>query len=205
MALKDTLSALFGTAWHVNSDAICKGLADAIDGASDVTPGTVTASQEIVVDANKHFDIANVTTLAIGASGSEVAVTTTPARLNALALPDAQYSTAALQSAQMTGAEVAGAKVVAFENTGVTPANLQMPLATAIVAAMPGAQVGQSYLLKIRNSSSGANTATITTATGITLHGTMTIAQNVTRDFLVVLTTLTAVDVYSLGVSGAGA
>jgi hypothetical protein len=46
------------------------------------------------------------------------------------ALPNAQYTTAALQSAPMTGAQVAGAKVVVFDNTGTTPGNLQMPIAT---------------------------------------------------------------------------
>ncbi len=120
-------------------------------------------------------------------------------------LPDAKYSTAALQSATMTGAQVAGAKVVAFDNTGTTPANLQMPTAAAIVAAHPGAVVGQAYVLKIRNSSGSANTATITTNTGITLTGTMTIAQTVTREFIVTLVSLTAVTVQSIGISAAGA
>jgi hypothetical protein len=108
-------------------------------------------------------------------------------------LPNAQYTTAALQSAPMTGAQVAGAKVVVFDNTGTTPGNLQMPIATDLVAAIPGAAVGERYILKIRNSSGAANTATITTNTGITLVGTMTIAQNVTREFVVTLTSLTAV------------
>jgi hypothetical protein len=120
-------------------------------------------------------------------------------------LPDAQYVTAALQSATMTGAQVAGAKVASFDNTGTTPGNLQMPTAANLVAAIPNAQAGMSYLLKIRNSSGSANTATITTNTGITLTGTMTIAQTVTRDFVVTLTSLTAVTVQSMGISAAGA
>lgn len=120
-------------------------------------------------------------------------------------LPDAQYATAALQSATMTGVQVAGAKVVVFDNTGTTPGNLQMPTAAALVAALPNAQAGQSYVLKIRNSSGSANTATITTNTGITLTGTMTIAQNVIREFIVTLNSLTAVTVQSVGISAAGA
>jgi hypothetical protein len=118
-------------------------------------------------------------------------------------LPTAQYVTAALQSATITNTQVAGAHTCYFENTGTTPANLQFPTAANIVLAIPNAQVGQSYNLLVRNSSGSANTATITTNTGITLHGTMTIAQNVTRTFYVTLTSLTAVDVYSLGVSAA--
>jgi hypothetical protein len=117
----------------------------------------------------------------------------------------AKYSTAAGQSALLTGAQVAGAEVVVYDNTGTTPGNLQMPTAANLVAAIPNAQVGFAYLLKIRNSSGSANTATITTNTGITLAGTMTIAQNVTRDFVVTLTSLTAVTVQSVGISAAGA
>lgn len=121
-----------------------------------------------------------------------------------LSLPTIQYATAALQAAQMTGAQVAGAREVVFENTGTTPGNLQMPTAANLVAAIPGAVAGMQYKLKIRNSSSGANTATITTATGITLTGTMTIPQNTTREFIVTLTSLTAVAVRSIGTGAAG-
>lgn len=120
-------------------------------------------------------------------------------------IPPAQYATAALQSATMTGAQVAGSRTCVFDNTGTTPGNLQMPTAAAIVAAISGAQAGLSYILKIRNSSGSANTATITTNTGITLTGTMTIAQNVTREFVVTLVSLTAVTVQSVGLSAAGA
>ena len=120
-----------------------------------------------------------------------------------LGIPHAQYSTAALQSAVVPAANIAGANDVAFENTGTTPANLQFDTAANIVAAIPNAFVGQTYTLEIRNSSGSANTATMTTNTGLTLHGTMTIAQNVTRRFLVVLTSLTAVDIWSLGLSAA--
>lgn len=116
-----------------------------------------------------------------------------------------KYTTAALQSAAIPAANCAGAKVVMFENTGTTPATLTTDTAVAIVAAMANAQVGDAYTLLIRNSSGSANTATIAGGTGVTTHGTMTIAQNVTRTFAVVLTSLTAIDLYSMGVSAAGA
>jgi hypothetical protein len=120
-------------------------------------------------------------------------------------LPASQYSTAAGQSTTLTGAQVAGAWNVCYDNTGTTPANLQMPTAANIVAAIPNAQVGMTYMLEIRNSSGSANTATITTNTGITLTGTMTIAQTVTRRFCVTVVSLTAVTVQSMGISAAGA
>ena len=120
-------------------------------------------------------------------------------------LPPAQYSTAALQSTAMTAAQVAGAATTVFDNTGTTPGNLQMPTAANLIAAVPGWQIGQAYELRIRNDSGSANTATITTNTGITLTGTMTIAQNVTRYFIVTYTAAGAVTVQSVGVSAAAA
>lgn len=118
-------------------------------------------------------------------------------------LPGSQYSTAALQSAPIPAANMAGAQSVSFENTGTTPGTLTTDTAAAIVAAIPNAQVGMAYDLYVRNSSGSANTATVAGGTGVTTHGTMTIAQNVTRRFVVVLTSLTAVDLYSMGVSAA--
>ncbi len=122
-----------------------------------------------------------------------------------MSLPNAKLTTAALESATIAAASVAGANVVEHINTGTTPANLQFPAATDIVAAIPNAQAGFAYILEIRNASVSANTATITTNTGITLTGTMTIAQNVTRRFIVTLTSLTAVAVQSVALSAAGA
>lgn len=121
-------------------------------------------------------------------------------------LPMSQYSTAALQSASMTAAQFAGAETVHFENTGTTPGNLATPTAAQIIAGIPNAQVGDVYTLFIRNSSSGANTATITAGNGsVTLTGTMTIAQNVTRMFAVRVTGATTVTVNSMGIFAAGA
>lgn len=120
-------------------------------------------------------------------------------------LPNAKFTTAALESATIAAGSVAGANTVEHINTGTTPANLQLPTAADLVAAIPNAQVGFSYILDIRNGSGSANTATLTTNTGLTLTGTMTIAQNVTRRFIVTLVSLTAVTFRSMGISAAGA
>lgn len=182
MTLRELLKRALGTAWHVNSNEIVDSMTPAVD-------GVVEAGKPVVADANKAVDELHIA----GADASN------------LMLQDAKFTTAALESATIAAASVAGAKIVAHINTGTTPGNLQFPTAAALVAAIPGAKAGQSYLLKIRNGSGSANTATITTNTGITLTGTMTIAQNVTRDLLVTLTSLTAVDVRSVGISAAGA
>ena len=121
------------------------------------------------------------------------------------ALPPVQYKTAALQSAAIVAANMAGSAICNFDNTGTTPGNLATDTAAAIIAAVPGWQIGQSYTLNIRNDSGSANTATITAGTGVTLTGTMTIAQNVTRTFVVTYTAAGAVTLQSMGISAAGA
>jgi hypothetical protein len=78
-----------------------------------------------------------------------------------------------------------------------------VPTAALLVAALPGAFIGQSVEFVIRNTADAAETITVTTATGATLSGTMTIAQSASRRFLAVLTNVTAgahaYSVYSVG------
>lgn len=75
--------------------------------------------------------------------------------------------------------------------------------AANIVAAFPNAIVGSSFRFIVRNDADAAETITVSTAAGITLSGTMTIAQNNSKEFLVRLDNVTsgteAATVYSLG------
>ncbi len=100
-----------------------------------------------------------------------------------------------------TAAEILGGLILRDPN-GAGRADL-VPTAAAIVAALtvndhPPA-IGASFEFTIRNTADAAETITVTTNTGITLSGTMTIAQNNSKRFLVVVTSLTAVSIYSLG------
>lgn len=103
--------------------------------------------------------------------------------------------------ATLTGAQMAGSNDVAINMTAALAGAGTLNSATAaqIVAAIPGVQPGFSYNLRIINSSSGNFAWTLTTATGITLSGTMTMAQNTFRDFYVTVTSLTAVAIQSVG------
>lgn len=78
-----------------------------------------------------------------------------------------------------------------------------LPTAAALVAAIPGAAAGVSFEFTIRNTADAAETITVTTNTGLTLSGTMTVAQNNSKRFLARITVATegseAVTVYSLG------
>jgi hypothetical protein len=75
------------------------------------------------------------------------------------------------------------------------------PTAAALLTAVPSAAVGTSFIVTIRNTADAAETITMTTNTGLTLSGTMTIAQNAQKDFLVNFTDVStaAVTIYSMG------
>jgi hypothetical protein len=77
------------------------------------------------------------------------------------------------------------------------------PDAADIVAAIANASVGASFEFTIRNTADAAETITLTAGDGITLSGTMTIAQNSSKRFLAVITNIgagtEAVTIYSLG------
>lgn len=123
----------------------------------------------------------------------------TPARgtftdLQAQAVIGAQVYNTDAQTATivLTGADISGASVeVDLGLTGAiaTAQNVQLPTVAALLAALPAEVIGQTYKLRILflgGSASGA--LTVTTNTGWTLAGTMTIAVGAYRDFLVKLT-----------------
>jgi hypothetical protein len=77
------------------------------------------------------------------------------------------------------------------------------PTAALIVAALeerrPGrTHAGTSFCCVIKNDADAAETITVTAGTGVTLKGTMTIAQNAQRLFHVYVTSNTAVLIMSV-------
>lgn len=100
-----------------------------------------------------------------------------------------------------TAAEVIGGLILR-DPAGGARADL-VPTAANIVAGIAGAIVGSSFEFTIRNTADFSETITVTTNTGITLSGTMTIAQNNSKRFVAVCTNVgagtEAVGVYSLG------
>lgn len=83
----------------------------------------------------------------------------------------------------------------------------KLPPASALVDAIHGPFEGMAFEFTIRNMAGAAEAITVTTNTGLTLDGTMTVAQNNSKRFLAVITALRnrngaaadAVTVYSLG------
>lgn len=108
----------------------------------------------------------------------------------AIGTPDSG-STQTLTAAMIAAA---GVDVVYHTTTGGSTPSLTLPLATAVFT-LEGASfvTGSTYVLRVINTNSG--TATIVTNTGWTLVGTLTVATNTWREFLIVAgaaSTLTA-------------
>lgn len=75
------------------------------------------------------------------------------------------------------------------------------PTATEILAQIQAPRVGEYFEFMVRNTADASETITLTAGTGVTLSGTMTIAQNNTKRFRAVITGIAtpAVTVYSIG------
>ncbi len=78
--------------------------------------------------------------------------------------------------------------------------NAQLPTVSALVTGISNALSGQTYKLRVINiGGTGSGVWTITTNTGWTLSGTMTIAVGGWRDFYVTLNSLTTATMQSVG------
>ncbi len=115
---------------------------------------------------------------------------------------DVYNTNTATSATTLTAANISGGNVeVTLNMTGTLAgaANATLPTVASLVAAIPGASVGQSYKLRIINSGAGAFAWTVVTNTGWTLAGTMTVANLAYRDFYVTLTSLTAATLQAIG------
>lgn len=102
-----------------------------------------------------------------------------------------------LTAANITG----GAASVDLALTGAQGGgvNAQLPTVAAMEAALHAPAIGASYRLRIINEGS-TQIITVTTNTGWTLTGTMTIANNTWREFVVTLTSLSAATLQNVAV-----
>lgn len=122
-----------------------------------------------------------------------------PVRAGEHLIKGTQVSTIATAAAvTFTAAQILGGMILRDPN-GAHRADL-VPLATAIWDAMgPEPEAGASFEFTIRNTADAAETITVTTNTGVTMSGTMTIAQNNSKRFLYVAASRAAGTLYSLG------
>ena len=128
--------------------------------------------------------------------------TQTYPRFSSLVFPTITVTTDATAGPRTyTAAEILGGLILR-DTAGDNRADV-MPSAADLVAAIQGPAVGCSFEFTIRNTADAGETITMTAGTGCTTSGTMTIAQNNSKRFLVVLTSITsgseAYTLYSLG------
>lgn len=101
-------------------------------------------------------------------------------------------------------AYTAPADFVVLDLTGTLAgaANIQLPTVASLLSAFGG--VAFSYILRVVNHSGGDFAWTVTTNTGWTLNGTMSIAQNTSRDFMVTVLANGTATLQQIGTGSAG-
>jgi hypothetical protein len=115
------------------------------------------------------------------------------------------YYTATRETAVDDTATVTAAQLLKriIDAVPTAAATFTLPTAALLVAAMPGVKVGDTFEFIITNNSAGANTITVAAGSGGTADGTLTVAQNVVRKFVVHVTNVTAASeayfVYGIG------
>jgi hypothetical protein len=107
-----------------------------------------------------------------------------------------------------TQSQIMGAEQTYLELTGTIGAGaaLTLPTVATLLATLTPqqAQIGSTIVLRIGRSANGAFNWTVTTNTGWTLNGTMTIPQSTFRDFIVTINTLGASPTATIQAVGAG-
>lgn len=113
-----------------------------------------------------------------------------------VSLPASKFTTGT--GATLAAGDITGADVVNYINTG-NNATITTRTAAEMFGDIPNCQIGYEYQLFFRNTH--ATSATITAGSNVTLTGTMTVAQNETRNLNVRFTSATACTITSMGVA----
>lgn len=114
-----------------------------------------------------------------------------------MSVPDAKFTTGTTTTTFAAG-QLTGGRFVNYTNTQGTPGSIQTRTAAQMFADDPTARVGNSYFLRVTNGQ-GTGTLTITAGSNVTLTGTMTVAVNTMRDFIVTYTSATALVIQNIG------
>jgi hypothetical protein len=148
-----------------------------INAAAGVTPGTVAASKAVVVDANK--DVGSIRNLRVVREFFGYTVT----------------SDATAGNRTYTAAEILGGIIV--RDTAGSSRSDVLPSAALLVAAIPGAAVGDVVKCRIINGADAAEVLTIGAGSGGGFDTNQTaasrvIGQNASKDVYIKLTNVTA-------------
>lgn len=148
---------------------------------------TITGSAVVLANSSASFLMqwTGVNTITLTRISSSVA-----------AIPNAQYATLNATTGTLAAGLITGAAFCALLSSNAAPGAQTTRTAAQMLADVPGAAVGFSWVVRIINS--GAGVFTLTADGSVTLTGTATVAQNTFRDFLFTITgatTATAVEI----------
>lgn len=115
-------------------------------------------------------------------------------------LPPAKFSTINVTTGTLAAGNASGAAFTALTSTNGTPGSQAMRTPALVLTDTPGLAVGMSYVLFITNTGAGVFTLATDSGSGFTMTGTMTIAQNTTRTFIVTINSSTTGTVQNIGV-----
>lgn len=114
-------------------------------------------------------------------------------------LPVVEYATSAVTTGSLAAGLITGAELNYWLQTGATPGAQLVRTAAQMLADTTNGRVGQSTLFRIINTGAGTLTLTADAGATVTLTGTMTVAQNTWRDFMLTFNTATTATVQALG------
>lgn len=190
----DTAAAIYAASGSVTGETFYVRIKNTTAFAETLAAGTgVTLGTNIVVPANAVSTYLVTIVSPTSVTFSHISTTSIVIMPTQAIVATADNGT----TQTLTAAMVTGANFVAHVSSGGTTPSLTVPLATDLIAAIPAWRVGQSYTLRIINSNSG--TATVVTNTGVTTTGTLTLATNSWRDFIITMATATTITMVSIG------
>ena len=98
------------------------------------------------------------------------------------------------QTAKTDTATLTAAQLITgiLDGTPTSGATYTLPTAALLVAGIANCKVGSSFFFAVNNKAGGAYTITVAAGSGGTADGTLTVAQNVIRLFLVIITNVTS-------------
>ena len=98
------------------------------------------------------------------------------------------------QTAVTNTATITAAQLITgiLDGTPTSAATYTLPTAALLVAGIANCKVGSSFFFAVNNKAGGAYTITVAAGSGGTADGTLTVAQNVIRLFLVIITNVTS-------------
>lgn len=112
-------------------------------------------------------------------------------------MPAAKYTNITTGTGTASAGDLTGATTVSADYSGQAGITITTRTAAQMIADA-GLQINDTYRLLITNRNSG--TLTLAAGTNVTLTGTMTAATNTTREFVVTITSASALTIQSVGV-----